>query len=969
MADVGSANINITADDSQAQSTIGGFMGSLKRIGGIASGVMGGLALFETAKNTFGGLWNATINANAGMESYRNTLATVLKSWEKADQTLAWVETFAAKTPFEIPELVEATTRLETYGITAKDTLGTIGDMASVMGKPLMQAVEAVADSQTGELERLKEFGITKQMLIDKALQLGKGEIVNAKGQITNQKAMNEALFAIMRERYSGGMELQSQTFNGMISNVKDSMGQIAREMSRPVFDGLKKGLAGVVPVLGAFTAYVKGDIGAAMEQMEAAVGPEMADRIWLAMDIVNSIIAESKEFIRDLQPAVQNLIDTFKNVAPVLAPVGLAMEQAFYKLTDWLPPILEDITAILEAFTGWEGFIPTIAGVAASMGTYQGIVAAVTKVQAAYTAVVNFSTTAMNLYRVAMMTATLHGGGLRGAMMGLMAVFRALNLTMLANPIGLTIAALVGLGVALYTAYQKSETFRNAVDKAWQGIKDGFNATINWFTTTLPAWASNVAAGFGRMKDQVIARIQELISSGVAKWNSFKASVLAVVSSWVASALNLFNSMKSRATSVISTLVSGAVNLFNALRARIMAILQPFITFFIASWNNLKLMVLSIVTGLASLLVGDFEGIRLAITGIQEALKRQLIAIWNLLKATIIRIALDIWNRVVANFNLMKNAVINTNKALINGAIDLFNRLLSSGKQAFESLKQGAINSAKALYNGTIATFKSLVAGGINAWESLKNGAINAVKALYNGAINLFNRLKSGSVNSANDAKNGIINGFNTAKNEAITAIRNLYNGVVDWLNQVPSKVTEMKNNMISILQDIDLRQMGKDAIQGFINGIGDMISSVRTKVGSVVDTLKEKLRGDLEMNSPSKLLQTYGNWTFEGFINGADEMLGGIRNVAAKAASAIQPDVDQVAPQSSLMNALGNIGNSFMNGFAGNQAAAAGSNTPYILQVNLNGRVIAEETYQDIQDLQNRATSRVRRARGEVV
>ena len=147
MAEAGSANIRITADDSQARKKVSGFFGFLKKTGSIAGGVMGGLALFQTIKGTFSGLGDATIGANMQMESYRNTLATVLKSWGKADKTLAWVKTFAAETPFEIPELVEATTRLSTYGIVAEDTLGNIGNMASVMGKPLMQAVEAVADA------------------------------------------------------------------------------------------------------------------------------------------------------------------------------------------------------------------------------------------------------------------------------------------------------------------------------------------------------------------------------------------------------------------------------------------------------------------------------------------------------------------------------------------------------------------------------------------------------------------------------------------------------------------------------------------------------------------------------------------------------------------------------------------------------------------------------------------------------
>lgn len=48
----------------------------------------------------------------------------------------------------------------------------------------------------------------------------------------------------------------------------------------------------------------------------------------------------------------------------------------------------------------------------------------------------------------------------------GLSNSFKALQATMLANPVILFIAVIVGLGVALYTAYQKSETFRNAVDQ-----------------------------------------------------------------------------------------------------------------------------------------------------------------------------------------------------------------------------------------------------------------------------------------------------------------------------------------------------------------------------------------------------------------------------------------------------------------------------------------------------------------------
>lgn len=968
MADVGSANIEITAEDDQARQTVGGFMGFLKKTGSIAAGIAGGFALFETAKNTFAGLYESTIGANAGMETYRNTLATVLKSWEKADQTLAWVETFAAKTPFEIPELVEATTRLETYGITAKDTLGSIGDMASVMGKPLMQAVEAVADAQTGELERLKEFGITKQMLIDEALRLGKGEIVNAKGQITDMEALNEALFSIMRERYSGGMELQAQTFNGMISNAKDSMSMIAREMSRPVFDKLKEGLATLVPVLGGIADYITGDFAGAIEQIEGAVGHEMAANIFIAIDAVEKGFARAKQFVIDLLPTLQNLLDILGLFLPVITTVGGGAAEAVGGIMDIVPDMTEGITGMVEEFLGMEAVIPILAGVQVGMVAYQYTMQAIEWAQKAWTAAVAIHNALLRAQTAYMIASAAAGGGLRGVIAGLRAAFLALNTTMAANPIGLVVAILAGLVAAFIVAYQTSDKFRAIVDRAWKSLKAGFAATINWFTTTLPAWVASVVSWFINLKDQVVNSITGFTSSAVSKWNNFKTSVSNIVSNFVALTVLAFTTLYSKVSSWISNLVNGAVNLFNSLRARVMAIIQPFVTFFVNSWENLKLLVLSIVTGLASLLIGDFEGMRLALIGIITALKNQAVNLWNLLKSTVIAAAVALWNQAKSLFNSGKNAVISTVTSLKNSAVNLFNNLKSGAVKSVNALRTGAISAINNLKNSAVNLINNLKSGAVNAFNSLKTGAINAVRNLYSGAISLFNSLRSGASSAVNNARSNIVNAFNSAKSSAVNAVRNLYNGVVQWLRNVPGKVVEMKNRMISTIRGINLYQMGRNVIQGFINGIGAMIGAVRTKVGSVVEALKSKLTSKLKMGSPSRLLEQYGNWTFEGFINGADDMMGGIRDVAGKAADAIQPNVNQMSPDAPFFNTLRGLGNSLMNFATGNQGSL-NNDRPYVLQVNLNGRTIAEETYTDIQDLQNRAEARARRARGEVI
>ncbi|PKG22617.1 hypothetical protein [Niallia nealsonii] len=74
MANVGNANIDITAASAQAKSEVSDFFGFLKKIRFIATEVMGGLAIFETVKGALSGAYKATSGANSAMEQYENTL-------------------------------------------------------------------------------------------------------------------------------------------------------------------------------------------------------------------------------------------------------------------------------------------------------------------------------------------------------------------------------------------------------------------------------------------------------------------------------------------------------------------------------------------------------------------------------------------------------------------------------------------------------------------------------------------------------------------------------------------------------------------------------------------------------------------------------------------------------------------------------------------------------------------------------
>ena len=167
------------------------------------------------------------IESAGNIEQYRNTLETVLKDPNMARKKLAWASRFANRTPFETDEVLSGMTKLQSYGIEGDRVLKTtnrtylemIGDMASGMGKSFDQAIEAIADARTGELERLKEFGITKNMIAEFGKSKGL-EIFNNKGQINDLELFNKTLFEMMDSRFGGAMEKQAKTFKGGLSTI-----------------------------------------------------------------------------------------------------------------------------------------------------------------------------------------------------------------------------------------------------------------------------------------------------------------------------------------------------------------------------------------------------------------------------------------------------------------------------------------------------------------------------------------------------------------------------------------------------------------------------------------------------------------------------------------------------------------------------------------------------------------------------
>jgi len=177
---------------------------------------------------TGGALAAAYKVASAGMqfEGYQTQLTGLEGSAAAGQRAMDWVSKFAATTPYELDQVMEAFIALKAYGIDPTDgSLRLLGDTAAGMGKPLMQAIEMMADAQTGEFERLKEFGIRARTEGQRVTftYVRNGQQITRVAKNTGSE-IQRTLEGIFGERFSGGMDRLSRTTAGKWSNLMDQM-------------------------------------------------------------------------------------------------------------------------------------------------------------------------------------------------------------------------------------------------------------------------------------------------------------------------------------------------------------------------------------------------------------------------------------------------------------------------------------------------------------------------------------------------------------------------------------------------------------------------------------------------------------------------------------------------------------------------------------------------------------------------
>jgi len=349
----------------------------------VAAGtIVGNLATAGIAKmgEFVGSIVTTGINFNNMKQQADIAFTTMLGSGEKAKAFLDKLQAFAAKTPFEFPDLLMASQRMLAMGFQSDKVLPTltaIGDAVAGLGgssamvdrvTTALGQMQAKGKATGEEMIQLTEAGIPAWDFLAKKIGVSIPEAMKmvTAGAVSADVAIG-ALTEGMNTKFGGMMEKQSATFGGLASTIKDTFAQTSAQVVEPLFDKLSKGFKMVVDLTS------KPQFSAGVKTLAEWI-QKMVDKLWdwgervlppliAKVNDIIGYIGKFMEAIKLIMRPVTDAIAKYVSMKDVLTALGVLMAGPLLaaiggviaSLASFLAPIAAVVAAVAALRWAWE--------------------------------------------------------------------------------------------------------------------------------------------------------------------------------------------------------------------------------------------------------------------------------------------------------------------------------------------------------------------------------------------------------------------------------------------------------------------------------------------------------------------------------------------------------------------------------------------------------------------------------------
>lgn len=562
MAD-GRIIIDTEVNSNRAEKEVSG-LGS--KLSGIAkTGVKAFTGAVATTSTALGALGTIGVKYNSSMEQYMASFTTMLGSADKASKHMEELKSFAAKTPFEMADLAQASTTLLAFGVNVNEIMPdlkmlgdiSLGNREKFNGLALVFGqVKSQGKLMGQDLMQMINQGFNPLQVISektgKSMSQLKDEM--SKGQITYEMvadAMKTATSA--GGQFHNAMETQSKTLAGQWSTLKDNVNSLLGEAFLPLSDILKnKVLPAVNNVVDKLSkSLASGELKDSINNLAQGFG-----------DLVVKLSELTVNWLPKIIDGFAWIINNAKNIIPIIASIITFMKGVETALA---------IVSIINKVKELGGVINILKmGLAAIGGSIGLVVIAVAAVVAGLVTLWNTNEGFRNTV-IGAWNAILAAGQ---AVWGWLVNFFTVDIPVAWQSVIDFFASI-------------PEWFANLWLTIQQAFVDGWNAIVNFFTVTIPTWINQIFNWFNELPYLIGYALgyalATIIKWGVDTWNYLVTNVPI----WINNVVNFFSQLPGKIWTWLLNTINRIVawgqqtytNMVNAANNAINAVIQWFAT------------------------------------------------------------------------------------------------------------------------------------------------------------------------------------------------------------------------------------------------------------------------------------------------------------------------------------------------------------------------------------------------------
>lgn len=331
------------------------------------------------------GVGTYMVKAASDVEKYKTQLKVMLGSQELANARFKEMADFAASTPFELNDIVQLGNQLQALGRYSKENMTLLGDLASAAGKPIEQVTGAFAKLASGQ--KGIAIDMFRDLLIStKDWQEATGAAISKSGELqaTTEQMMAALPKILAKKGFSGMMAEQAKTFEGVMSNAKDSVTQLAAEVGSQLLPTMKDLLTTTTQVLQANQQF----IASGLTKFFASIQSILQSVAGLIQNFFNGLGGFSvlTNFLQSMVDLVASVVDDlaktlgpiFEGLGGILGPILRIVQMLAQKLGELVGRVLRPFSSIMKSIGNifkWvgkvvESFMPVISLVVDIFGT-----------------------------------------------------------------------------------------------------------------------------------------------------------------------------------------------------------------------------------------------------------------------------------------------------------------------------------------------------------------------------------------------------------------------------------------------------------------------------------------------------------------------------------------------------------------------------------------------------------------------